>query len=160
LYVAYNAPHWPIQALPEDIAKYKGKYLNGWDSTRIARFKLQALGIIDKKWNLSKAFNHGLDWHNLTASEKDQWDTRMAIYAAMIDRMDTCIGQILDKIKALGQEQNTLVFFLSDNGGSADDVTNWSYVHQKNGSYSGVDYIEATTPCQQIRRQISQESFV
>ncbi len=144
LYVAYNAPHWPIQALPEDIAKYKGKYLNGWDSTRIARFKkLQSLGIIDKKWNLSQAFNHGLDWNNLTASEKDQWDTRMAIYAAMIDRMDTCIGQILDKIKALGQEQNTLVFFLSDNGGSADDVRNWSYVHQKNGTIGGVDYIDS-----------------
>lgn len=135
LYVAYNAPHWPIQALPKDIAKYKGKYLDGWDKVRAKRFeKLKEQGIIDKNWNLSERFEKVPDWEKLSAEEKNKWDNRMAIYAAMIDRMDAGIGEILQKVKSLGEEDNTLVLFLSDNGGSADDVKNWNYVTQKNGT--------------------------
>ncbi|MBP1225263.1 arylsulfatase [Flavobacterium sp. 1355] len=135
LYVAYNAPHWPIQALPKDIAKYKGKYLDGWDKVRAKRFeKLKEQGIIDKNWNLSERFEKVPDWEKLSAEEKDKWDNRMAIYAAMIDRMDAGIGEILQKVKSLGEEDNTLVLFLSDNGGSADDVKKWNYVTQKNGT--------------------------
>ncbi|SEN96732.1 arylsulfatase [Flavobacterium sp. CF108] len=135
LYVAYNAPHWPIQALPKDIAKYKGKYLKGWDKLRASRFKkLKEQGIIDKNWDLSNRFEKVPDWEKLSTEEKDKWDTRMAIYAAMIDRMDAGIGEILQKVKTLGEEDNTLILFLSDNGGSADDVKNWNYVTQKNGT--------------------------
>lgn len=144
LYVAYNAPHWPIQALPEDIAKYKGKYLQGWDKLRISRFnKLKELGIIDKNWDLSNRFEKVPDWDKLSTEEKDKWDTRMAIYAAMIDRMDAGIGEILQKIKTLGEEDNTIVLFLSDNGGSADDVKNWNYVTQKNGTAGSVASIDS-----------------
>ncbi|RKR11797.1 arylsulfatase [Flavobacterium sp. 90] len=144
LYVAYNAPHWPIQALPEDIAKYKGKYLEGWDKLRASRFKkLKELGIIDKNWDLSSRFEKVPDWEKLSIEEKDKWDTRMAIYAAMIDRMDAGIGEILQKVKSLGEEDNTIVLFLSDNGGSADDVKNWNYVTQKNGTPGSVESIDS-----------------
>ncbi|MFQ6599944.1 arylsulfatase [Flavobacterium sp. C3NV] len=144
LYVAYNAPHWPIQALPEDIAKYKGKYLEGWDKLRESRFKkLKEQGIIDKNWDLSNRFEKVPDWEKLSVEEKDKWDTRMAIYAAMIDRMDAGIGEILQKVKSLGEEDNTIVLFLSDNGGSADDVKNWNYVIQKNGTPGSVASIDS-----------------
>ncbi|MCC9066104.1 arylsulfatase [Flavobacterium piscisymbiosum] len=144
LYVAYNAPHWPIQALPEDIAKYKGKYLEGWDKLRASRFKkLKEQGIIDKNWDLSNRFEKVPDWEKLSVEEKDKWDTRMAIYAAMIDRMDAGIGEILQKVKSLGEEDNTIVLFLSDNGGSADDVKNWNYVTQKNGTPGSVASIDS-----------------
>ncbi|CAD0000927.1 arylsulfatase [Flavobacterium chungangense] len=144
LYVAYNAPHWPIQALPEDIAKYKGKYLEGWDKLRASRFKkLKERGIIDKNWDLSNRFEKVPDWEKVSDEEKGKWDTRMAIYAAMIDRMDSGIGEILQKVKSLGEEDNTLILFLSDNGGSADDVKNWNYVTQKNGTPGSVASIDS-----------------
>jgi len=144
LYVAYNAPHWPIQALPEDIAKYKGKYLEGWDKLRAGRFaKLKEQGIVDKNWDLSNRFEKVPDWEKLSAEEKEKWDTRMAIYAAMIDRMDAGIGEILQKVKSLGEEDNTLILFLSDNGGSADEVKNWNYVTQKNGAPGSVASIDS-----------------
>jgi arylsulfatase A-like enzyme len=144
LYVAYNAPHWPIQALPEDIAKYRGKYLDGWDKLRARRFKkLKEQRIIDENWNLTNRFEKVPDWEKLSDDEKDKWDHRMAIYAAMIDRMDAGIGEILEKVKSLGEEDNTLVLFLSDNGGSADDVKNWNYVTQKNGTPGSVASIDS-----------------
>lgn len=144
LYVAYNAPHWPIQALPEDIAKYKGKYLEGWDELRQRRYKrLLALGMIKKEWALSPRFESVKEWNSLSEQEKEHWDTRMAIYAAMIDRMDAGIGQILDKIKQLKRDKNTLIVFLSDNGGSADEVKNWDYVTQKNGVPGSVNSIDS-----------------
>ena len=147
LYLAYNAPHWPIQALPEDIAKYKGKYRQGWDALREARYrKLVSLGIIQKEWKLSARYDKAPDWSALSPAEKEQWDTRMAIYAAMIDRMDQCIGQVLEKLKAIGRERNTLVLFVSDNGGSADTVREWSYVTQKTGEPGSVNSIDSYDP--------------
>ncbi|WP_090378280.1 arylsulfatase [Dyadobacter sp. SG02] len=147
LYLAYNAPHWPIQALPEDIARYKGKYLQGWDALREARYrKLVDLGIIQKEWKLSPRYEKATEWNVLSAAEKDQWDTRMAIYAAMIDRMDQCVGQVLDKLKSIGRDRNTLVIFVSDNGGSGDTVREWSYVTEKNGEPGSVNSIDSYDP--------------
>lgn len=147
LYLAYNAPHWPIQALPEDIARYKGKYLQGWDALREARYrKLISLGIIQKEWKLSPRYEKAPEWSALPEAEKDKWDTRMAIYAAMIDRMDQCIGQVLDKVKAIGRDRNTLVIFVSDNGGSADTVREWDYVTQKTGEPGSVRSIDSYDP--------------
>ncbi len=147
LYLAYNAPHWPIQALPEDIARYKGSYMQGWDALRTARYKkLVSLGIIQKEWILSPRYEKAPEWKALSAIEKDQWDTRMAIYAAMIDRMDQCIGQVLDKLRATGRDRNTLVLFVSDNGGSGDTVREWSYVTQKTGDPGSVNSIDSYDP--------------
>ncbi|WP_254560217.1 arylsulfatase [Dyadobacter diqingensis] len=147
LYVAYNAPHWPIQALPEDIAKYKGKYLKGWDALRDQRFKKQKeIGIVNDNWPLSQRFEQAPDWNKLTASEKDFWDTRMAIYAAMIDRMDHGIGEILAKLKEIKKDKNTVILFVSDNGGSGDTVKDWDYVTQKNGTPGSVNSIDSYYP--------------
>lgn len=147
LYLAYNAPHWPIQALPEDIARYKGKYMQGWDALRESRYrKLISLGVIKKEWKLSPRYEKAAEWNMLSDAEKDQWDTRMAIYAAMIDRMDQCIGQVLAKLKAIGRDRNTLVIFISDNGGSGDAVREWNYVTQKTGEPGSVHSIDSYDP--------------
>ena len=147
LYVTYTAPHWPIQALPEDIAKYKGKYLKGWESVRKERFARQkASGIIDKNWQLSPRYHGGKEWKELSADEQEMWDTRMAIYAAMIDRMDRGIGDILSKLKQIKQDKNTLVIFVSDNGGSGDTVKDWNYVTQKNGTPGSTASIDSYYP--------------
>jgi len=144
LYVAYNAPHWPLQALQEDIARYKGKYLSGWDTLRQQRYKkLKTAGLIKKGWQLSNRFSEVPNWSSLTAAERDKWDSRMAIYAAMIDRMDIEIGRLLRKLKEIKKDENTVILFLSDNGGSADDVRHWDYVIQKSGAPGSVASIDS-----------------
>lgn len=131
MYLAYTAPHWPLHALPEDIARYRGKYKEGWDVIRQQRFKKQQqLGIVAPDDELSPRFIHQQnsktpDWDLLTEAQKDTWDLRMATYAAMIDRMDYGIGEIMKTLKANGQAENTLVVFLSDNGGSHEEVFEW-----------------------------------
>ncbi|MFN4261581.1 MAG: arylsulfatase [Gemmataceae bacterium] len=126
LYVAYTAPHWPMHALPEDIAKYRGKYKIGWDQLRRQRHaRLQELGLIGKDWPLSPRDTEALPWEE--AEHRDWQDLRMAVYAAMIDRMDQGIGRILRQLKDSKQEENTLILFLSDNGGCAEDIiASWS----------------------------------
>jgi arylsulfatase A-like enzyme len=147
LYLAYNAPHWPIQALPEDIVKYKGKYLKGWEKLRAERFQKQkGLAIFKPGITLSEKYGPIPEWDKLTDVEKDFWDTRMAIYAAMIDRMDLEIGRVLAKLKALKKDKNTLILFVSDNGGSGDTVKDWDYVTQKNGTAGSVSNIDSYYP--------------
>ncbi|MBC9911551.1 arylsulfatase [Chitinophaga varians] len=116
LYVAYNAPHWPLQALPEDIAKYKGRYAIGWDSLRNERIARQKkLGLIKADATIAPD-PEVPGWESLTYDEKKLWEKKMEVYAAMIDRMDQGIGKILDKLKALKKDDNTLIVFISDNG--------------------------------------------
>ncbi len=116
LYVAYTAAHWPMHALPEDIAKYKGKYDGGFEPIRKARFeRLKKMGLIDPAWELSLQAG---DWDRV----KDKaWDARnMEVYAAMVDRMDQGIGKIVNEVKRQGQLENTLILYLQDNGGCAE----------------------------------------
>jgi arylsulfatase A-like enzyme len=121
-YLAFNAPHASLQAWPEDIAKYRGKYRIGWDKLREQRYQKQIeLGITKKEWALSPRPDTIPAWDSLTDAEKDFEDARMAVYAAQVDRMDQAIGRVLAKIKELGEEENTLVIFLSDNGASPYD---------------------------------------
>jgi len=144
MYVAYNAPHWPIQALQEDIARYKGQYLKGWDALRKQRYEKQLDGgIIKKNWQLSPRDKRAPAWDSLSLQEKDHWDTRMAIYAAMVYRMDVCIGEIMSKLKQLGKDKNTIILFASDNGGSADEVKSLPTVIQKNGLPGSVNSIDS-----------------
>ncbi len=143
LYLAYTAPHYPLQAPEEDIAKYRGKYLKGWDALRAERHaRMIEMGIVDAKWPLSPrdpqvaawtdvenrdAWDteklvttkpNGLSWED--ARDRDMWDLKMAVYAAMIDRMDQNIGRLLDTLDAMGVAENTLILFLADNGGCAE----------------------------------------
>jgi len=121
LYLAYTAPHYPLHAWPEDIAKYRGKYRIGWDRLRQQRYERQlAMGLIDKRWRLSDRDNAVPSWDDVP--DKDAWDLNMAVYAAMIERMDWNVGRVLEKIRQLGVEDNTLVLFLSDNGGCAESA--------------------------------------
>jgi len=122
LYLAFTAPHDPMMAWPDDIAKYKGKYLAGYEKVRNARYKRQVeMGLIDAEaFRLSPRAPK--DWDSLSEDKKTEEDLRMAVYAAMVDRMDQNIGKLLDKIRELGKEDNTLVMFCSDNGGSAEVV--------------------------------------
>jgi arylsulfatase A-like enzyme len=123
LYMAFTSPHWPIQALPEDIARYRGKYMIGWDKLREARLARQkAMGILPKDAQLSPRDSNVPDWDSLSPEEKDKWDTKMAVYAAMIDRMDQNIGRIRAKLKELHQDKNTIIMFLSDNGASSESI--------------------------------------
>lgn len=119
-YLAYNAPHFPLQAKPEDIAKYRGKYLAGWDKIRAERYrKLVELGLIDGTWKLSPRGEGIPAWDTLSDKEKDAQDERMAIYAGMIDCVDQNVGKIVTTLKQLGVYENTLILFLHDNGGQS-----------------------------------------
>ncbi len=120
LYVAQNAPHWPVQALPEDIEKYKDTYKIGWEAIRKARYrKMAILGIIDStKTKLSDRNPADISWAD---NPNKEYDARvMAVHAAMVDRMDQGIGRILKALEQTGEIDNTIIVFLSDNGASAE----------------------------------------
>ena len=116
LYLAYTAPHDPLQAWPEDIAKYEGKFMRGYEFYRQARYqRMRDMGLIDAaSFPLSSATYR--DWDALTKAEQIKEDRRMAVYAAMIDCMDRNIGKIIQKLHTLGELDNTLILFASDNG--------------------------------------------
>jgi len=138
LYMAYNAPHSPLMAWPDDIAKYEGKYKAGYEAIRKARYEKQLqMGLIDKHFKLSVPTYQ--PWNELSPAKRAEEERKMAVYAAMIDRMDQNIGKILDKLRAQGKLDNTLVIFVSDNGASAEQgpvsgfgeigtLTNWSFL--------------------------------
>ena len=120
LYMAYTAPHWPLHAWPEDIAKYQGKYLEGWSALRKQRYdRLIQLGIIDKHWALSPPDPQVTPWSEV--KDVQMMDLKMAVYAAQIDRMDQGIGKVLDTLREQDQLENSLVLFLSDNGGCHEE---------------------------------------
>lgn len=121
LYLAYTAPHDPLMAWPEDIARYEGMYDNGYQSIRENRYKKQlSIGLINDSYNLSEPVY--TPWNEIADEEKKDEIKRMEVYAAMIDRMDQNIGRVLEKLKETGKIENTLIFFVSDNGASAEVV--------------------------------------
>ncbi|MBN2311042.1 MAG: arylsulfatase [Candidatus Hydrogenedentes bacterium] len=125
LYLAYNAPHWPLNAWPEDIAKYRDAYHAGWDALRQARLERQrAMGLIDPRWALTERDEAVPEWEQVPAARREELAFRMAIYAAQIDRMDQNIGRLVAGLEQAGQLDNTLFLFLSDNGGCAEG-NNW-----------------------------------
>ena len=139
-FLAFTAPHFPVQAPPADVAKYRKTYLAGWDALREQRFQRQkalnmagaSLSPIERDVGPPYAFpdamkklgpnelNRPLPWNDLTAEQRAFQADKMAVHAAMVDRMDREIGRVLEQIKAMGAADNTLVFFLSDNGASAE----------------------------------------
>lgn len=139
-YIPFIAPHFPLHALPEDIARYRDKYLQGWEAMREARFKRQKeMGIVNTElsaletdvgppYDFPEAFkilgpgeiNRPLPWADLTDEQRRFQATKMAIHAAMVDRMDREIGRIIQQLKDMGAYDNTVIFFASDNGASAE----------------------------------------
>ncbi|MDG3004809.1 arylsulfatase [Paludisphaera mucosa] len=144
LYVAFTAPHFPLQALPEDIERYRGRYAEGWDVIRARRWARQReLGVYDgplspldpttvPSWNLAEEelkrrvgpgeVGRAVPWASLTAEQKAFQAAKMAIHAAMVDRMDREIGRILERLEAIGAKDDTLILFASDNGASAEQL--------------------------------------
>ena len=119
LYLSYTAPHWPLHALEEDIAKYEGAFREGWDAERTSRHESQkGSGLLDEKWQISARDQDAPDWSDVR--HKDWEDLRMAVYAAQVDRVDQGIGRIMHRLRELGEYDNTLFMFLSDNGGCAE----------------------------------------
>ncbi|MEO7392247.1 MAG: arylsulfatase [Ramlibacter sp.] len=120
-YVAYTAPHWPLHAHDEDIAKYQGRFDKGWDALREERLaRLVKSGVLDKAWGLSERDPTQPPW---TQAEHKAWLLRcMEVYAAQIDRMDQGIGRIIGELERGGELDNTLVIFMSDNGACAEDI--------------------------------------
>jgi len=121
LYLPFTAPHWPLHAHPQDVAKYKSKYMIGWDELRRRRHKrMIELGLVDARWRLTPRDTQAKAWADV--ENKADLDLKMAVYAAQIDRMDQGIGRVLAKLRELKIERNTLVMFLADNGGCAERV--------------------------------------
>ncbi len=123
LYVSFNAPHWPMHALPEDIEKYIARYEEGWENIRENRYqRMIDMDITDENWGLPSLDPENKPWKKVNHKE---WQIRrMAVYAAMIDRMDQGIGRIINKISDQKKMNNTMILFLSDNGGSPETVKN------------------------------------
>ena len=139
-YLAFHAPHFPLHAEAEDIENYRGRYLVGWDRLRAERHARQremgitdaALSPLDEDIGPPYAFPDAIDqlgagevnrpvpWESLNEEQRRFQAEKMAIHAAMIDRMDQEIGRVLDQIRAMGALENTVVFFMSDNGASAE----------------------------------------
>jgi len=139
-YLAFTVPHFPLQAPAADIARYRDKYLAGWEVVRDERYqRMKKMGIVncglsalEREVGPPYAFpaelaklgpgeiNRPLPWTELTSEQRDFQSTKMAIHAAMVDRMDQEIGRVLAQIKEMGAAENTIVLFLSDNGASAE----------------------------------------
>ena len=125
LYLAFNAPHFPLMAPAAEIAKFRGKYKIGWDALRQQRHARQIeLGIMDKAWPLSPRPPAVMAWDSLSPSQQDRFDHIMAIYAAVVAHIDTAVGRLVDTLRQRGELDNTLVFFLSDNGANAESGPN------------------------------------
>ena len=121
-YISYTAPHWPLHALPEDIEKYKGRYNKGWDKAREERMeRLLDMGLIKAEWKMSERTSDIMPWEEV--ANKEWWEASMEVYAAMVDRMDQGIGKIINALEETGELQNTLILFLSDNGGCHEVLT-------------------------------------
>ena len=139
-YIAFIAPHFPLHALPQDIARYRDRYLDGWDVMRQQRYARQReMGLVNTTlselerevgppYHFPEALeklgpgeiNRPLPWSELTEEQRRFQATKMAIHAAMVDRMDREIGRVIEQLKAMGALRNTLIFFASDNGASAE----------------------------------------
>lgn len=123
MYMAFNAPHWPLHAKEDDIEKYRGKFMIGWDELRKKRFNnMVDKGIVSDNQLLTPRDKALPAWDSISADKQQAWDLSMSVYAAQVTAMDRAIGQVMDKVKELGQEDNTLILFLSDNGPSAEAI--------------------------------------
>lgn len=132
LYVSYTAPHWPLHAPENIIKKYKGVYDKGWDTIRAERYKrMVKMGLINPNWGLSPRGDDAVAWQN--EPDKPWRERSMEVYAAQVDDMDQGIGRILSALKNTGQIDNTLILFLSDNGGCSVELKETSWL-LKNGA--------------------------
>lgn len=143
LYLAHYAPHFPLHALQEDIAKYRERYITGWEALKMERYERQKKLGFDfgmnspfeyfvtapwswpEKWlsdSIPNEMRMAMPWGQLTKGQQEHHATKMAIHAAMVDRIDKELGRLLTQIKAMDADQNTLVLFVSDNGATSEQI--------------------------------------
>jgi arylsulfatase len=144
LYAAFHAPHFPLQAPPADIERYRDRFADGWDAARERKIqRMRRMGLVNctlapleanmwTNWNTPDdelrakigpgEVTRAVPWSTLTPEQKSLQRTKMAIHAAMITRMDMEIGKLLRQVEAMGQTDNTVVLFLSDNGASSEQL--------------------------------------
>lgn len=121
LYLAHNAPHFPLQAPAQEIAQFRGKYLQAWGDLRTKRHARQIeLGVVDAAWKLSPRPDAIRPWNSYTPEEQQRFDHLMSVYAAVVAHMDKAVGDLVAGLKERGELDNTLILFLSDNGGNAE----------------------------------------
>lgn len=155
LYLAYNAPHWPLHAHPEDIAKYQGKFAEGWDKLADRRLaRLKELGIVLPTAERTPRPSEVPAWESLRPDQQAFWAERFAVYAAQVEELDRGIGQVLAALREGGHADNTLVVFLSDNGGAAERplVSQPGAVLGTRESYEGYGTQWAWLSCSPFRR--------
>lgn len=122
-YLAFTAPHWPLHAPEADIAKYEGRYKEGYDKLRKERLeRMKRLGIVPADTPVYEGHAHWPKWESLTPAQQEAEARRMTVYSAMVDHMDRQIGRVLDYLKAKGELDNTFIFFMSDNGADGNSV--------------------------------------
>lgn len=138
MYVPFTAPHWPLHARQLLVDAYRGKFYMGWDELRLKRHqRMIDMGIVHRYWKLSPRDPRVLPWFD--APFKEWHERRMEVYAAQVQSMDQAVGKILEKVKQLGREQNTLVMFLSDNGAGAEEILpDWTGSHIPKKTSKGV----------------------
>ncbi len=141
MYLAYNAPDWPLHATEEDQKQYEGHYDAGWEPVRQQRFaRMKELGLLGSKAiDLSSAYKTVPDWDLLNPTERQTWSKKMELYAAVMHRMDIDIGRVVSSLRETNQLDNTLIIFLSDNGASHEDP-NGSWVIYPNDGKPGRVY--------------------
>ncbi len=160
MYLAYIAPHFPLQAKEEDIAKYKGKYDKGYNATRKARYaKQQELGIVSEKHQLTPSEHP--KWKKL--KRQDEKNEMMTVYAAMVDCLDQNIGRVLTCLEEEGLDENTLVVFLSDNGGCRASFNKTPKAKigtaDSNAAY-GAWYNVSNTPYRKAKSQVHEGGII
>lgn len=134
LYLAFNAPHWPLQAPKEDVERYKGVYNLGWDSLRNVRYRNSIERGVTRAGQPIAVRDTSIPlWNRLTYDEQQFWQRRQEVYAAMIDRTDREIGRVLDKLKELKKDDNTLIVFISDNGAQGGEGL-YAYTRRTSGA--------------------------
>jgi arylsulfatase A-like enzyme len=121
LYMPFVGAHFPLMAPPEDVARFKGRYMAGWDVMRKARFERQKkLGLIPANAEMPPPLHNTYDWEKLSAADKERFDTIMAVYAATIARVDKAVGTLVQRLRDMGELDNTLILFMQDNGGNGE----------------------------------------
>ena len=157
LYVAHTAPHWPVMARPEDMAKYKGKYDIGWNELRKQRYnRMVKMGLIDPKTcSLIDVMGRFGTWDKLSKEEKEKQARKMETHAAMIDRLDQGVGQIIEALKKAKTLDNTIIIFLADNGASPEIVNLPGYDRPSQTRDGRTMHYDSEVKTEQIGSEIS-----